>query len=70
MLTQEKLDRLTALAQKQKESHLSPEELSEQKALREEYVHSFRSRVAADLLAQGMRPKRAQGCDCGCRHKH
>lgn len=70
MLTQAKLDRLNVLAQKQKEGRLSPDELSEQKALREEYVHSFRRRVAADLETKGMRPQPEQGCNCGCRLKH
>lgn len=70
MLTQAKLDRLNVLAQKGKEGCLSPNELSEQKALREEYVHSFRRRVAADLESKGMRPQPKQGCNCGCRLKH
>jgi uncharacterized protein YnzC (UPF0291/DUF896 family) len=70
MLPQAKLDRLNALAQKQKEVQLTPAEQNEQKLLRAEYIRSFRSRVAADLEAQGMEQKPAQGCACGCRHKH
>ncbi|MBS3985966.1 MAG: DUF896 domain-containing protein [Selenomonadales bacterium] len=70
MLPQAKLDRLNAQAQKQKEGQLTPAEQNEQKLLRAEYIQSFRSRVAADLEAQGMEQKPAQGCACGCRHKH
>ena len=38
-----KIDRINALARKQKTDGLTPEELAEQKALREEYIAEFRA---------------------------
>ena len=45
----EKIARINALARKSKETPLSPEELSEQKALREEYIASFRASLRGTL---------------------
>ncbi|MBT9133371.1 MAG: hypothetical protein DDT38_00092 [Firmicutes bacterium] len=70
MLSQTKLDRLSALAQIRKDRQLTPAELTEQKVLREEYMQSFRTRVATQLESMGMRPRQSQECDCGCVHKH
>jgi len=70
MLSQEKLSRLQELAQKQKSGGLSPAELVEQMALREEYRMTFRSRLATELESIGMRQRGPQGCDCGCSLKH
>ena len=41
-MTQEKLDRINALARLSRERALTPEELSEQAALRKEYVAEWR----------------------------
>ncbi len=38
-----KIDRINELARKQKSEGLTPEELAEQKALREEYIAEFRA---------------------------
>ncbi len=68
MLSQDKLNRLSDLAQKQKQGQLTPSELAEQKALRAEYMQSFRRRAVTELEAIGMRQKPLPGC--GCKHKH
>ncbi len=48
-MEQRKLDRINELARKSKEAPLTPEELSEQKALREEYIIEFRRSFSAQL---------------------
>ena len=42
-MEQVKIDRINELARKSKASGLTPEEAAEQKALREEYIASFRA---------------------------
>ena len=42
-MEQIKLDRINALAKKAKTEELSPEEIAEQKKLREEYILEFRA---------------------------
>ena len=42
-MEKEKLDRINYLAKKSKTEGLTPEELAEQKALREEYIIEFRA---------------------------
>ncbi len=42
MLNQDKMDRLNALAKKKKEGTLTPEEVTEQQELRQEYLKTFR----------------------------
>ena len=44
-----KLDRINELARKAKAEGLTPEEQNEQKALREEYIESFRKSLRAQL---------------------
>lgn len=41
-MEQNKIDRINELARKSKVTALTPEELNEQKALREEYIADFR----------------------------
>lgn len=41
-MTKEKIERINYLYRKSKETELSPEEKSEQKALREEYLYEVR----------------------------
>ena len=41
-MEQSKIDRINQLARKSKETELTPEELAEQKTLREEYISDFR----------------------------
>jgi uncharacterized protein YnzC (UPF0291/DUF896 family) len=48
-MEQYKLDRINALARKQKTEGLTDEERQEQKALREEYVAAFRQSLKAQL---------------------
>jgi len=48
-MEQSKLDRINLLAKKSKETALSQEELAEQKALREEYIGSFRNSMRGHL---------------------
>ena len=49
LMTQEKIDRINALARKKKTEGLTPEEVQEQKELREEYVASFRASLRGIL---------------------
>ena len=45
----EKIARINELARKSKVSPLSPEELAEQKALREEYIAAYRASLRGTL---------------------
>ncbi|MBS7527343.1 DUF896 domain-containing protein [Fusibacter paucivorans] len=49
MLNQEKLDRISFLANKKKREGLTAEETLEQKALREEYLTAFRKSFRKQL---------------------
>lgn len=49
MIDQEKLARINALANKAKVTPLTPEELIEQKALRDEYLGNLRTYVKGHL---------------------
>jgi len=72
MLSQNKLDRMSELAQKKKAGQLTPEELVEQKELRAEYLQSFRAKLTDHITTMGMepKPKHSHGCGCGCGPKH
>ena len=48
-MEKEKIDRINALAKKQKEGTLTDEEKREQKALREEYIAGFRANLRGIL---------------------
>jgi len=48
-LTQEKIDRINALARKAKAEGLSEEEKAEQAALRREYIDSFKQSLVGQL---------------------
>ena len=48
-MKQEKIDRINALAKKSREVGLNPEELAEQKVLREEYIQGFRNSLSSHL---------------------
>ncbi|GMA50292.1 hypothetical protein GCM10025857_16490 [Alicyclobacillus contaminans] len=49
MLPKAKLDRINALARKQKQTGLTPSEVEEQKALRMEYLAAFRKAFREQL---------------------
>ena len=49
MITQDKIDRINALAKKAKEEGLTPEELEERDMLRKEYIAAFRENLRAQL---------------------
>lgn len=49
LITQEKIDRINALARKSREEGLTEEEKEEQKLLRAEYVAAFRKNLEATL---------------------
>ena len=48
-MTQEKIDRINALARKQKSEGLTEEEKAEQAALRREYIDSFKRSLEDQL---------------------
>lgn len=48
-MEQEKLDRINALARKQKEGMLTPAEKEEQAVLRREYIDSYKRSLVAQL---------------------
>lgn len=48
-MEREKINRINELARKSKETPLSPEELAEQKALRDEYIAEIRLSFGATL---------------------
>ena len=48
-MEQEKIARINALAKKQREGELTPEERAEQAALREEYLAEFRASFRGTL---------------------
>ena len=48
-MTQEKIDRINALARKAKAEGLSEEEKAEQAALRREYIDSFKASLVGQL---------------------
>ena len=48
-MEKEKIDRINALAKKQKEIGLTEEEKAEQKVLREEYIEGFRRNLRGIL---------------------
>lgn len=48
-MDQSKIDRINELAKKKKVSSLTPEELEEQRKLREEYILSFRASMTGIL---------------------
>ena len=43
MITQEKIDRINALAKKSKTTGLTPAEVEEQQLLRKEYIEAYRA---------------------------
>ena len=49
MITKEQIDRINALAKKNKEEGLTPEETAERDRLRKEYVASFRENLKSQL---------------------
>ena len=49
MITQDKIDRINALAKKAKEEGLTPEEIAERDVLRQEYIAAFRENLRAQL---------------------
>jgi uncharacterized protein YnzC (UPF0291/DUF896 family) len=48
-MTQEKIDRINALARKAKAEGLTPEELTERDALRREYIDSVKASLVGHL---------------------
>jgi len=69
MLTADKLKRLNELAAKQRADNLMPDERSEQRRLREEYLANFRGRFTAELEDLGLTKMAKPSCPC-CAGKH
>lgn len=74
MITKELVDRINALAKKQRSEGLTEEEKKEQHELRQTYLQGIRSQVTDQLDV--IRPEKKVskvskgGCSCGCNHKH
>ncbi len=49
MITQEKIDRINALAKKSKTTGLTPAEVEEQQTLRKEYIEAYRASLRSAL---------------------
>ncbi len=49
MITQEKIDRINALAKKSKTTGLTPAEAEEQQILRKEYIEAYRASLRSAL---------------------
>lgn len=49
MITQEKIDRINALAKKSKTTGLTPAEVEEQQILRKEYIEAYRASLRSAL---------------------
>jgi len=69
LISRELINRINALAKKQKESGLTEEEQKEQQELRKEYLKAVREQVISQL---GPPPKKhSHSCGCGCKdEKH
>lgn len=61
MLTPEKIERLNALARKKKSEGLTPEEITEQQALRQEYLANLRYGMRNHI--EGMKIVDEEGTD-------
>lgn len=79
MVTQEQINRINALAKKQKETALTEEEQMEQATLRRIYVDSFKENLKAQLKNikvvseeeyAELQKKENSSCNCGHDHSH
>lgn len=61
MLAKDQLDRINELVRKQRSEGLTPEEVSEQKDLREKYIKAFRSGMRNHI--EGMKIMDPEGQD-------
>ena len=78
-MTDEKLQRINALARKQRETGLTPQEQEEQKRLRQEYIAAFRGDLKRQLDSlvivdpsgnrRKVHPKSQQGPACDGREE-
>lgn len=73
MITKELLDKINALAHKQRNEGLTEEEKQEQQKLRKIYLAGIRQQVIDQL--GGPPPKKKNNrhkhnCSCGCNHHH
>lgn len=69
MITPEIIARINELARKQKDGTLTPAEKDEQAKLRRLYIDHIKGQVKA-ALDDAVKPAHAEGCGCGCHHKH
>ena len=70
MITKEMIDRINALARKQREFGLTEEEKAEQAVLRRHYLDNVKEQVRQQMDAAQVPPKHATGCTCGCHGAH
>jgi uncharacterized protein YnzC (UPF0291/DUF896 family) len=72
MITKEMIDRINALAHKQRQSGLTAEEKNEQTLLRQQYIENIKAQVRGQLESAGASLAHTDNCSCGCHggHKH
>jgi uncharacterized protein YnzC (UPF0291/DUF896 family) len=70
MITKELIDRINALAQKQKQAGLSEAEKLEQAQLRREYLDGIKAQVRSQIDAAVAPVKHGGHCSCGCHGEH
>ncbi|HBC91556.1 MAG TPA: hypothetical protein DCZ10_01265 [Pelotomaculum sp.] len=68
MITKELIQRINALARKQRAEGLTPEEKKEQQELRNLYLKSIRSQVVDTLQSSGFKPGKKHNGACTCEH--
>lgn len=66
-MDKETIDRINALARKQRGEGLTEAEKTEQAALRSQYVEYIKAQVKDQLNAAGHH-HHPDGCGCGCHH--
>ena len=70
MISREKIDRINALSQKQRQCGLNEEEKAEQALLRRQYLDNIKEQVRSQLDADQVLEEHHARCTCGCHGAH
>lgn len=71
MITKELINRINALARKQRTEGLTEDEKKEQQQLRQKYLAAIRQQVIEQLeTIKASQKEEPSNCSCGCHHKH